>query len=528
MESDMWSLLAELLTRTVGQSANSEIEKVRSLIPETDVHLQNTVNQVDFLLHHLEEKHRQRIISRILGDISVCVEHIWHYSASCLRVCYGGEDSNESVVTACRVALQESWYTDTGSPGFSGNSPLDSSNSGTASRSVIYLSPAAPSHLRRWLSLNLCCSGLLITVLPAEDNSTLPTISVPYFERFIQNDLHLGRQPLLLIAYAGQISNATIFSNPTVHQTVETDYLERMFSVRCAVISSIGLDDTIADELWYSMDSRALDGYGQKVEVRSTLTGSSDYLPALARICRRHKIWLHVEGLSFLRLALLTSPPVKPSWMTTINSINLELSLCFGLPRSLNILLMQSKMPESILLYLNVFPLTTASEETEGATSLPSRSLPSTCLSDALFAWFSLRIQDGSHVNRLRHADHLTAYTLKKMESLPSVEIFPSHQCLGVTTSNGDRDSDIFFIKMLCENSVHCPLILFRYVLSSSQNVMSESSDARVDKDQDRPMDRRFLNSLNHWTGGEDTIKAGRLSSKRFFTTETVICDCPF
>lgn len=77
MESDLWSLLADLLTRTVGQSLNSELEKVRSVIPETSVHLQNTIAQADFLLYRLEEKHRQKIIARILGDISVWVEHVW-------------------------------------------------------------------------------------------------------------------------------------------------------------------------------------------------------------------------------------------------------------------------------------------------------------------------------------------------------------------------------------------------------------------------------------------------------------------
>lgn len=79
---------------------------------------------------------------------------LFSYSASCLRVC-GSEDSNENVATVCRVALQQSWYTDTGSPSFSSSSLLDASKSSTASRSVIYLSPAAPFHLRRWLSLNV-------------------------------------------------------------------------------------------------------------------------------------------------------------------------------------------------------------------------------------------------------------------------------------------------------------------------------------------------------------------------------------
>ncbi|KAL5105388.1 Pyridoxal-dependent decarboxylase domain-containing protein 1 [Taenia crassiceps] len=477
MEPDLRSLLTELLTQTLGRSLNSELEKVRSIIPETSVQLQKHIAQADFLLHRLEEKHRQKITACILGDISVWVKHIWHYSASCLRVCCGGEDSNESVVTACRVALQESWYTDTGSPGFSGSSPLDSSKSNAASRSVIYLSPAAPSYLRRWLSLNLCCSGLLITVLPAEDNSILPIISVPRFERIIQNDLHLGRQPLLLVTYAG-----------------------------------------------------------------STLTGASDCLPTLAGICHRHKIWLHVEGLSLLRMALLANPPIKPSWVTTINSINLELSLCFGLPHSLNILLMQSKLPESILHYLNVFPLTKASEETEGETSPLPRSLPSTCLSNTLFAWFALRVKDGSHVNRIRHADHLTMYTLKKLQSLPLIETFPSHRCLGITASNGDRDPDTFFIKMLYDNSVYCPIILFRYVLSSSSQksavrrkssmlsnsktvddtpvkarCMSESLVACVDEVANGPMDQRFSNSLNHWLASALQFEYPSLSIKTHF-----------
>lgn len=72
-------------------------------------------------------------------------------------------------------------------------------------------------------------------------------------------------------------------------------------------------------------------------------------------------------------------------------------------------------MPESILLYLNVFPVTVAAstEDSERETSSLfsiSRSLPSNGLVDALFAWFALRTHDGSHVNRLRHADHLVSF----------------------------------------------------------------------------------------------------------------------
>ncbi|VDM33304.1 unnamed protein product [Hydatigera taeniaeformis] len=488
MESDLWSLLNDLLTRTVGHSVTAELEKFRSIIPEAGMQLLNIVSQADFFLNRLEERHRQKIISAIIGDIYARVEHIFHYSASCLRVCCGGESSNESVITACRVALQESWYTDTGSPSFSSSSPLDSLKTNAASCSVVYLSPAAPSHLRRWLSLNLCCSNLLITILPAEDNGILRTVGVAHFERIIQNDLHLGRRPLLLIAYA---------------------------------------------------EAPASTG--------SMSSGVSDCLPALARICHCHKMWLHVEGLSFHRMALLTSPSVKPTGVTTINSINLELSLCLGLPRPLSIvslrifpvilkegiirrrvkpLLMQSRLPDSILLYLNIFPLTTrrTAEEKEGETSLLSRSLPSTCLADALFAWFALRIQGGNHVARLRHADHLTAYALKRMECLPFVEIVPSHWCSNVTTDSWDRDCDTF-IRMLCDTSVHSPIILFRYAFPLSQDEESvvkrksslisntkavdeasmkerclfDSLETCVDRRQDGVMEQRFVNSLNQW-----------------------------
>ncbi len=82
----------------------------------------------------------------------------YRYAATSLRVCNG--ESDDSVLTACRVALQESWYTDTGSPNFTRSPSTNSmngtnSNPATTSRPVIYLSPAAPSHLRRWLSLNV-------------------------------------------------------------------------------------------------------------------------------------------------------------------------------------------------------------------------------------------------------------------------------------------------------------------------------------------------------------------------------------
>ncbi|VDL40850.1 unnamed protein product [Hymenolepis diminuta] len=407
MESELWNLLSELVTRTLGQAVNSQLEKIRSTIPEGNLQLQTIVAQVDSLLLHLEDRHRYQILMRILSNVSVGIEHIWHLSSSCLRVCYDGEDSSECIATACRVALQESWYTDTDSPGFTVGSDL--LMSGSSTRPVIYLSPATPTHLRRWLSLNLCCSSLLITVLPPDEKSVLPAISVSQFEKIIQNDIRLGRRPLLLVAYAG-----------------------------------------------------------------STLNGSFDYLPKLARICQRHKIWLHVEGLSLLRMALLPLPFVKPNWVTSINSINLELSLCLGLPRSLNVLLMQSSMPESILLYLNVFPVTaaTATEDSGRDTSsffpIP-RSLPSNGLKDALFAWFALRTHDGSHVNRLEHADHLTTYALQKMKSLQSIEILPNHEDSPMEPTASETESNEDFIKLLHENSLHCPIILFRYILPAAK-----------------------------------------------------------
>ena len=77
MESDLWTLLSDLLTRTVGQPANSELEKVRSVIPESSLQLQNIATLADSLLHHLDEKNRQKLIARVLADVSVCVEHIF-------------------------------------------------------------------------------------------------------------------------------------------------------------------------------------------------------------------------------------------------------------------------------------------------------------------------------------------------------------------------------------------------------------------------------------------------------------------
>ncbi|VDO07874.1 unnamed protein product [Rodentolepis nana] len=262
----------------------------------------------------------------------------------------------------------------------------------------------------------------------------------------------------------------------------------------------------------------------------STPNGSFDQLPELTRLCQRHKMWLHVEGLSFLRMALLPSPPVKANAVAGINSINLELSLCFGLPRSLNVLLMQSSMPESILLYLNVFPVTaaTTAEDSERDTSalfsIP-RSLPSSGLKDALFAWFALRTHDGSHVKRLQHADHLTMYTLQKMKSLQSVEILSNHEAPLKTTNGEVVEGDEHFIKLLYENSFHCPIVLFRYILPAAQEVKpparkslsgmnpSASTDAKVKKrfmsessavsSTKTPcrhvVDLRYLNSLNHW-----------------------------
>ena len=77
MESELWNILSDLLTRTLGQPVINEIEKVRSVIPESSIQLQNIVDLADSILRHLGEKSRQKIIARVLADISVCVEHIW-------------------------------------------------------------------------------------------------------------------------------------------------------------------------------------------------------------------------------------------------------------------------------------------------------------------------------------------------------------------------------------------------------------------------------------------------------------------
>lgn len=77
MDSELWNLLSELVTRALGQAVNSQIEKIRSTIPESSVQLQTIVAQVDSLLHQLEDRHRQQILTRILSNISVGIEHIW-------------------------------------------------------------------------------------------------------------------------------------------------------------------------------------------------------------------------------------------------------------------------------------------------------------------------------------------------------------------------------------------------------------------------------------------------------------------
>ncbi|KAM3178852.1 hypothetical protein ACTXT7_001746 [Hymenolepis weldensis] len=563
MESELWNLLSELVTRTLGQAVNSQLEKIRSIIPESNLQLHTIVAQVDSLLLHLEDRHRYQILMRILSSISVGIEHIWHLSSSCLRVCYDGEDSSECIATACRVALQESWYTDTDSSGFTVGSDLLMSSSST--RPVIYLSPATPTHLRRWLSLNttfLCCSSLLITVLPSDENSLLPAISVLQFEKIIQNDIRLGRRPLLLVAYAGH--RHVIDHHPQCLEYIYTywpDYLclglptsipfdqFRFCRNITSPTSSINgrqspfSNQKVGGGEMLTKSSKALVNVHPRPQEQhagpfgtypksSTLNGSFDYLPKLARICQRYKIWLHVEGLSFLRLALLPFPPVKPSWVTSINSINLELSLCLGLPRSLNVLLMQSSMPESILLYLNVFPVTAATttedsgRDTSSFISIP-RSLPSNGLKDALFAWFALRTHDGSHVNRLGHADHLTTYTLQKMKSLRSIEILPNHEDSPMEPTADEIESNEDFVKLLHENSLHCPIILFRYILPAAKEAnlppprkslsvinpnasgdakakkrfMSESSVNSSAENPCQVVDFRYLNSLNHWYG---------------------------
>uniref|UniRef100_A0A5K3F2L7 Pyridoxal-dependent decarboxylase domain-containing protein 1 n=2 Tax=Mesocestoides corti TaxID=53468 RepID=A0A5K3F2L7_MESCO len=482
MESELWSLLTQLLTRTLGQSVNSELEKVRAVFPQAGLHLQNIISQLDSLLRFMDEKYRQKLILRILSDISIWVEQIWHYSASGLRICGSYENSDDCIATACRVALQELWYADTGSPGFS-SAISDPTKSNATARPVIYLSPAAPPYLRRWLSLNLCCSGLLITILSADENSDLPTISLPHFEKSVQNDLRLGRQPLLLVAYAG-----------------------------------------------------------------AAHLGSSDCLQALVGVCQRHKIWLHVEGLSFLRMALVDSPPTKPNSVTAINSVNLELSRFFGAPRPINLLLMRSSLPESILLYLNVFPPSVATDEADGEQPwfLP-RAFPTTCLADALFAWVYFRLQDDSYANRLRHADHLTVYSLEKIQSLQSIEVFP-HQnlCLTVASDVEALKSldgwEANFRKMLLENSSNCPTILFRYVLPSQKSsqvpctqrnsypssshesilkpgktrFMSDSSPLDTYEDPFKLPDQRFTNSLNQWLASALQFEQPNLSIKTY------------
>lgn len=88
MESELRNLLAELITRTLDQAMDSQLEKIRSMIPETNVQLQTIVAQADSLLHHLEDRHRQRIFARILGNISVWIEHIWQSVYLLFQSCF--------------------------------------------------------------------------------------------------------------------------------------------------------------------------------------------------------------------------------------------------------------------------------------------------------------------------------------------------------------------------------------------------------------------------------------------------------
>ncbi|VDD82055.1 unnamed protein product [Mesocestoides corti] len=240
-------------------------------------------------------------------------------------------------------------------------------------------------------------------------------------------------------------------------------------------------------------------------------------------------------------MALVDSPPTKPNSVTAINSVNLELSRFFGAPRPINLyricvtmflfnfrstdltqLLMRSSLPESILLYLNVFPPSVATDEADGEQPwfLP-RAFPTTCLADALFAWVYFRLQDDSYANRLRHADHLPHQNLcltvaSDVEALKSLDGWEAN-----------------FRKMLLENSSNCPTILFRYVLPSQKSsqvpctqrnsypssshesilkpgktrFMSDSSPLDTYEDPFKLPDQRFTNSLNQWAIMEATWK---------------------
>ncbi|VDL94216.1 unnamed protein product [Schistocephalus solidus] len=199
-------------------------------------------------------------------------------------------------------------------------------------------------------------------------------IDVSAFSKLVENDVKLGRKPLMLIAYSG-----------------------------------------------------------------GTYYGSSDCLSALSAICRRHKIWLHVEGLSILRFALLTKPPIDQASHIAINSLNLDFSMCVGICQPVNVVVLRSTLPESILLYLNVFPLSTTAAVSSASSAQDSRgcldegapatlSIPRTpsSLPEAILAWISLRLQDG-HAGgvgaRMRHATELTRYMSSALQKLQDIYV---------------------------------------------------------------------------------------------------------
>ncbi|BHF69995.1 Pyridoxal-dependent decarboxylase domain-containing protein 1 [Sparganum proliferum] len=475
MEAEVWNLVNHLLTRTASQSATTELEKIRRAYPSSVLMTQNVVGQFASFLRCLDERCQHTLNSRILKDIAVWVEQIWHYSPNCLRVC--SADSDEALSTVCRVALQEAWFSDS-SPPFQSILAADQDL-----RPVIYISPGAPPHLRRWLSLNLCCSGLLLVSLPSSHTDELPTIDVSAFTKLVENDVKLGRKPLLLIAYSG-----------------------------------------------------------------GAYYGSSDCLSALSAICRRHKIWLHVEGLSILRFALLTKPPIDHAPQTTINSLNLDFSMCVGICQPVNVVVLRSTLPESILLYLNVFPLSaiaavsSATSAQDGRAGLdegtPSMlSIPRTpfsSLPEAILTWISLRLQDGHSEGvgaRMRHATELTHYMASELRKLPDIHVLAKSQSSATTTdvsaSQPTTSKEDTFVAIMDEFSGRCPVLIFRYSHLSRQKPNEEEkteaskanslslsvsdsspvtlparprckSDCSFAK-QKVSQEARFLNGLNEW-----------------------------
>uniref|UniRef100_A0A0X3Q7N7 Pyridoxal-dependent decarboxylase domain-containing protein 1 n=1 Tax=Schistocephalus solidus TaxID=70667 RepID=A0A0X3Q7N7_SCHSO len=472
MEAEVWNLVNHLLTRTANQSATTELEKIRRAYPSSVLMTQNVVGQFASFLRCLDEKCQHTLNARILKDIAVWVEQIWHYSPNCLRVC--SADSDEGLLTVCRVALQEAWFSDSRSSFQCVLTPDQDL------RPVIYISPGAPPHLRRWLSLNLCCSGLLLVSLPSSHTDELPTIDVSAFSKLVENDVKLGRKPLMLIAYSG-----------------------------------------------------------------GTYYGSSDCLSALSAICRRHKIWLHVEGLSILRFALLTKPPIDQASHIAINSLNLDFSMCVGICQPVNVVVLRSTLPESILLYLNVFPLSTTAAVSSASSAQDSRgcldegapatlSIPRTpsSLPEAILAWISLRLQDG-HAGgvgaRMRHATELTRYMSSALQKLQDIYVLAKPESVttpDVSPSQSAPSNEDTFLTIMDEFTGRCPVLLFRYNHLSRRKpteqstVTSKSTHLSRSVTESPPVllptrsrcksggsfakqrvsqEARFLNGLNEW-----------------------------